>query len=383
MVSEARLRHVQRYVAETPWALLPGTLEAICEVVALRATGERLPAAEVQARIGTGPAQRPTSSVGAVAVIPVYGVIMPRAGVFTDISGGTSIDQLQQDFRAAMADPEVGAVLFDIDSPGGSASLVPEFAAEVYQARGQKPVVAVANTLAASAAYWIASQADELVVSPSAYVGSIGVYAAHDDISGAQAQRGVRTTLVGAGKHKLEGNPYEPLTDEARATMQARVDEVYDMFVAAVARGRGASPADVREGYAEGRVASARQALQLGMADRVGTFEGALGRLLHGGGGTARAVAAPGHTLAGMLEDGAVVVLAADEAAEPEDPGEAEAPGAPSTPAPEPDEGAPAPPPDDEEAVAPEGATRLLARRAVRRGYAPAGAQATEQEEEV
>jgi len=106
MVSEARLRHVQRYVAETPWALLPGTLEAICEVVALRATGERLPAAEVQARIGTGPAQRPTSSVGAVAVIPVYGVIMPRAGVFTDISGGTSIDQLRQDFVNQVA-PEV------------------------------------------------------------------------------------------------------------------------------------------------------------------------------------------------------------------------------------------------------------------------------------
>jgi signal peptide peptidase SppA len=156
---------------------------------------------------------------------------------------------------------------------------VEELAAEIYQARGQKPVVAVANSLAASASYWIAASADELVVTPSGEVGSIGVFAMHEDMSGLMEQMGVRVSLISAGKHKTETNPFEPLTDEARAALQEQVDGYYEMFVRAVARGRGVGVADVRGGFGEGRLVGAKEAVRLGMADRVETMEQTIGRL--------------------------------------------------------------------------------------------------------
>jgi ClpP class serine protease len=117
---------------------------------------------------------------------------------------------------------------------------VEELSSEVYQSRGKKKMIAVANAMAASAAYWIASAADELVVTPSGQIGSIGVFAAHEDISKAAEMQGVKVSLISAGKYKTEGNPFEPLSSEARAAMQRDVDVFGEMFTAAVARNRGA-----------------------------------------------------------------------------------------------------------------------------------------------
>ena len=142
--------------------------------------------------------------------------------------------------------------------------------------------MAVANHLAASAAYWIATAADELVVSPSAEVGSIGVFAAHEDMSAALEKEGVKVSLISEGKYKTEANPYEPLSEEARAAVQSRVSEYYDAFVKAVARNRGVKAADVRGGFGEGRTVGARQAVQLGMADRVATLDETIARLQKG-----------------------------------------------------------------------------------------------------
>jgi signal peptide peptidase SppA len=150
---------------------------------------------------------------------------------------------------------------------------VDELSKMIYDARGSKPIVAVANHLMASAAYWIGTAADELVVTPSGEVGSIGVFAAHQDVSAAMEKEGVKTTLISAGKYKTEGNPFEPLTDEAHASIQARVDDYYSMFTKAVARNRGVNVADVRGGFGEGRVVGAQQAVSLGMADRVATLD--------------------------------------------------------------------------------------------------------------
>ena len=159
---------------------------------------------------------------------------------------------------------------------------VEELSAEIFQARGQKPITAVANSLAASAAYWIATAADELVVTPSGEVGSIGVFAAHEDVSGMLEQAGVKVNLVSAGRYKTEGNPFEPLTEEARASIQGRVDEYYEQFVSAVARNRGVKRSEVRNGFGEGRVVGAKQAVSLGMADRVGTLDETINRALGG-----------------------------------------------------------------------------------------------------
>lgn len=272
-MSDIKYRHIVRAIAETPWALEPAKLAAICELVALRAAGRELTPDEVQARIGAAPAQRPAATTGTVAVIPVRGVIAPRVTAMQDTSGGTSVEQLSASLRAALADSRVDAILLDVDSPGGSTALISEVAAEVRAAREWKPVWAIANTTAASAAYWIASQADRLIVTPSGAVGSIGIIVAHEDISKMLEAEGVSMTLITAGEHKGETSPYGPLSDEARAALQEQVDEFYSMFTADVAKGRGVPVETVRNGFGEGRMVLARQALEQGMVDGIDSFE--------------------------------------------------------------------------------------------------------------
>jgi signal peptide peptidase SppA len=167
-----------------------------------------------------------------------------------------------------------------VDSPGGLVDQIPETAAMIKAGREQKHVVAVANTLAASAAYWLSSQANEIVVSPSGEVGSIGVFAQHRDLSGALEQGGISVSLVSAGKYKTEGHPFGPLESEAREHIQQGVDDYYDLFVKDVASGRGASVKDVTSGFGEGRVLTAARSVKAGLADRVDTLDNVVAGLV-------------------------------------------------------------------------------------------------------
>lgn len=275
-------RHVVRAITETPWAILPSTLGVILDLVEYRAEGNKLTAEEVRERVGVRAAARPQtrSGGGAVAVLPLYGVLIPRANLMSEMSGGTSLERFSTALRELANEPSVGTIVLDVDSPGGSATMVPEVAAEIRAAREQKPVIAVANALAASGAYWLASQADELIVTPSGYVGSIGVFTSHEDWSKFDEAFGVKTTLISAGKFKTEGNMFEPLSEEAAAYMQSLVDDVYALFVADVAKGRGVSASDVRNGFGQGRILSAKRAVKEGMADRVDTLEATIARLV-------------------------------------------------------------------------------------------------------
>jgi capsid assembly protease len=279
-VEGGRYPHVVRAVFETPWAILPSYLQAIAELVELRAGGGQLSQEEISARIGSGPATRAPATAGAVAVIPIYGVIMPRATLLSQISGGCSLATISQQLQAALDDPQVSSILLDVCSPGGSTALVPETAALIAAANKQKPVTAIANNMAASAAYFLACQAGELYVTPSGYVGSIGVYAVHQDISGALAQAGVAMTMISAGKYKTEGNNYEPLSADAESALQALIDDAYNQFFDAVAQGRGVSTADVRGGFGEGRVVTAAASVKANMADGVATFDEVLQQML-------------------------------------------------------------------------------------------------------
>ena len=157
-----------RAIHNTPWAILPEKLEAICEVVR-RHAASALPPTQFAA---AHPRRRAS---GSVAVLPLYGTISQRMGMMESMSGGTSAEAFGKYFRAAVADPDVGSIVIDIDSPGGSVYGIEELASEILDARGEKQIVAVANSLAASAAYWIGSAAHEFVVTPSGEVGSIGV----------------------------------------------------------------------------------------------------------------------------------------------------------------------------------------------------------------
>ncbi len=240
---------------------------------------------------------------GGVAVIPITGIISQRETMFALLFGGSTTEGIARALRQAVADPSVGSIVLDIDSPGGNVMGIPELAAEILAARGIKPIIAVANGMAASAAFWIAASASEVVVTPSGMVGSIGVFTVHEDLTALAESMGVKITLMAAGKFKTEGHPFEPLTDEARANIQGQLDTVHEMFIRAVAKGRGVTPNAVRNGFGEGRVVLAAEAVKLGMADRVDTLAGTLARLVGGRRGR-RAAAALGTSGVMVVDDG-------------------------------------------------------------------------------
>lgn len=273
------LTRVQRLIREQPWAMLEPAFEAMAEVVDRWAAGVTLSAEDIEAIVAARRLPPSSAAPGAVAVIPVQGVISHRMNMLSDISGGTSTERLGAAIRAALEDARVSSILLDVDSPGGSVHGVEELADEIFAARGRKPIVAAVNATAASAAYWLASQADELVVTPSGEVGSIGVFTFHDNLSAMAEKVGVQRTYIHAGRYKVEGHPFAPLSDEAHAYLQARVDEVHGVFVKHVARGRKASQARVRDEFGQGRMVAASEAVALGMADREETLQQAIQRL--------------------------------------------------------------------------------------------------------
>ena len=273
-----RYDHILLNAVSTPWAIHEDQLQVLLGVLARRAAGRDTPpeqlAAVSESRRSNGP-----YLAGMVGVLPLYGAIFPKANIVTESSGGTSLQLWMRDLEALVADPDTKAVVLDVDSPGGSVSGIPEAAIRIKALRGSKPIVAVSNYLNASAAYWLSSQADEVVASPSSMTGSIGVFSIHESIARALDAEGIDVTLIKAGRYKAEGNEFEPLSEEAAGAMQAIVDELYDQFVAAVAGGRGVSTAAVRGGYGEGRVLTASRAREAGLVDRVATVAEAVASL--------------------------------------------------------------------------------------------------------
>ena len=312
-----RYAHVIRAVTSSPWYVLPEQLEAIAEVVAMRAIGERPSDDDItvrleQAAASQGPRNGSRTS-GVVAVLPVYGTIFPRANLFSAFSGGATVDGIRAAFRQAMADESVGSLVMEFDSPGGQVDGIEELATEIREARGRKPIVAVANTLMASAAYYLAAQADEIVASPSSIVGSIGVVSVHMDHSRRLDAEGITPTMLAIPPAKVEGNAYEPLADDARDHVRGILGDYYDQFVHAVSRGRGVPVVQVRGGYGEGRVLTAKRALAAGMVDRIDTLDATIRRLQHGRGqvaGARAAIAAAFDVPETMLGDGDTVGLA-------------------------------------------------------------------------
>jgi len=268
----------------TPWALMPERLNAVAAVLARWSSNT--PASEdVMQRIAADrsarEARRQSNQVNGggagngIAVLPLYGVVTQRGNMVDDVSGPGSVStqQFAASLRQALTDESVSQILIDIDSPGGSVYGVAELADEIISARAQKPVIAIANSLAASAAYWIGACASELYVTPGGEVGSIGVWQAHQDYSKAMDEAGVKTTLISAGKFKVEGNPYTPLDEDAQSFMQSRVDDYYAAFTKAVAKGRGVSIAQVRDGMGQGRVLGAEAALTSNMVDGIASLD--------------------------------------------------------------------------------------------------------------
>lgn len=276
--------HVLAFALETPWNLTPSMLAVVAGILARRMAGVEVERAEIEAAL-VNRKNLPQPKMGGTAIVPVYGVLAPRANLMSDMSGGTSFEDLTKQLRAAVADKSVRNILLDVDSPGGSVSGNAEFANEVLKARRTKPVVAQAQYMMASAAYQLASAATEIVAAPSAMIGGIGTYSLHNDLSAALAQMGINRTYISAGEGKVDGNETGPLSDTALARRQLAVNQAYDTFVSNVVRGRGnGMTADTVKHEWKAHVYGAADALDNGMIDRVATLDETIARLTEGKG---------------------------------------------------------------------------------------------------
>lgn len=266
------------------WLMEPGRLRVLGDRLA-RVTDLPTPAQMEAFREASAAQLRRVS--GKVAVLNITGLLEPR---LTEASwmygGGTSTEAIGSTVDMLAANKEVAAIVLRIDSPGGVSYLIEETADKIYAARQAKPVIAVADPMSASASFWLAAAASQVIATPSADVGSVGVFTMHADISKALENDGVTVTVVRAGRFKAENSPFAPLTPEALANLQLAVDETYDKFVKALAKFRGVPASAVRSGYGEGRVMSADRALAAGMIDKVMPFDEAMSRLTGGPGGS-------------------------------------------------------------------------------------------------
>lgn len=214
-------------------------------------------------------AGKPPTMNGKIAIMQLEGTITHKGSFW----GGTSAEAFGCAFDGVMADESIAGLVVEIDSPGGEVTGTPELADKIFAARGTKPMVAIANGMADSAAYWIGSAFDKLYMTPSGEVGSVGVWTMHVDQSRWLESEGIGVTVVSSTAEKVEESPFAPLTDEARAEMQARVNSIHEQFTKTVARNRGTSVATVRKDYGNGRALSADKAKAAGMVDGVMTID--------------------------------------------------------------------------------------------------------------
>lgn len=267
------------------WAILPDYLAAI-EAIAIRALDDDV----LEKLAGDGHAAQVDRSLEAVAalgtrldgaqmsmvrngtaIVPLVGAIYPRSNMVSASSGGTSLDSVMRDMRVAWASSDVQRIVMLVDSPGGVVSGLGE-AAETLRA-SSKPITAFVTGNGASAAYWLASQAREIVLDRAAGVGSIGILASMSRQEAADANGRRSYEIVSSGA------PFkrpDPSTDEGRAAIQRDVDAIENVFVSDVAAGRRVSEGVVREQFGKGAMLSGAEAVRAGMADRVGTLESVL-----------------------------------------------------------------------------------------------------------
>lgn len=257
------------------WAMEERALETLLDIAAREneVTPEALEAYRAKA-LANGDRVRARDGV---AVIDAVGALFKRANLFTAISGATSYSIMRADLQAALDDPTVRAIMLNIDSPGGEASGSGELSQAIYDARGKKPIVAYVGGRGASAAYWIASAADRVVVDPSAVLGSIGV----------QVAASVREPKPGEKSYRFVSsqspnkNP-ELGTEQAAEQIQTMIDAMAQVFVADVARNRGVATETVLSDFGKGGIFVGQQAIDAGLADSIGSFESVLAELTAG-----------------------------------------------------------------------------------------------------
>lgn len=267
-----------RFMNET-WAIDRPKLADMVDFLLFKAEGGMLTDPEVEARTISGKREREVAaSPGEIGFIPVHGLIMPRVANLRVSEPGIGLDALAQQFRAAIANENVKAIVMEYDTPGGQTGGLDELAQEMFEARGTKPIIAQINSLAASAGYYLAAQADEVIASPSSRAGSIGVYSIHDDVSAQLEAKGIKRTIIASGPNKVSANPFGPLTEEGREKIAAAVNYANDQFVRAVARGRNVTVKFVNQNMGAGDSFDPPDLLKRNMVDRIAPLRETLAR---------------------------------------------------------------------------------------------------------
>lgn len=216
-----------------------------------------------------------------VAIITITGSLVNRGAWIGANSGLTSYEGIGHQLKTAMSDDAVHSIILDLHSPGGEAVGAFETAALVRSLAQKKRTVALVNGMAASAAYAIASGASEIITTETGISGSIGVVMLHADFSRKLDRDGVTPTLIHAGAHKVDGNPFEPLPADVRDDLQAEVNAFYDAFLATVSVGRDGRLSAEAARATEARTFIGPAAVEARIADRVGSFESVLAELAH------------------------------------------------------------------------------------------------------
>jgi capsid assembly protease len=281
--------HLLALALGTPWALMPERMAAYAAVLASHYAGNLPPAkpkgesnvAEMLATIpglemaAAAPGRSAGPRAGGIAIVPVFGAIVEWASEIDICDGGTSSRAVAQALTDAENDDTISQILMVYSTPGGSVYGTQECGDVINRVKASKPVIGVAQSLAASAGYWMLSQCTEAYCAPGGEVGSIGVYSGYENIAKALAAAGVDVELFAAGKYKTELSPFsaEGLTPEARAYQMQRTGDYYSMFTKAVSKGRNVPIDAVRNGMGEGRVLGADAALAAGMIDGIMTMD--------------------------------------------------------------------------------------------------------------
>lgn len=252
------------------WCITPAALAAIRNTFEAACAG-RLRADEHMPMPGQPDDYEEAEPVMAegILVVPVHGVCARYLSAMETDCGGLDLNDTEATLRAAREDPRVQGIVLHFNSPGGTVTGIPELASLIRTISETKPIIAFTDAQCCSAAYWLASACDSIVVTPTADVGSIGVYSALVDESAAWAQEGYKLELMKAGKHKAMGIPGLPLAPEDRALIQAEVDSIYAMFTADVVANRARNGAQVAEETMQGQTFMGGTAVAVGLADRV------------------------------------------------------------------------------------------------------------------
>jgi signal peptide peptidase SppA len=283
-----RFEFLAQRLFNVPLAITPGKAEVIMAALAERLgvgqieRGARGPMAYDEREddySSPGRAQRAGYEVvGGVAIIQVDGTLVQKLGTLRPYSGMTGYDGIRQNFMTAMVDPDVKAIMLDIDSPGGEVSGCFDLVDAIYKARGKKPIWSILNESAYSAAYAIASAADRIVVPRTGGVGSIGVIWMHMDWSKALTSAGFKVTFITYGDLKADGHPEIALSEDARARFQNDITTMGELFVSTVARNRNISAKAVRDTQAATYLGAA--GVSQGLADEVMAPDAAFRALL-------------------------------------------------------------------------------------------------------